>query len=298
MFDDDVRGGYPVEGQHAQRNGRTPEDWENSALPVDLGAVQADDALIDALGGPRPADGGPDAQLAQVLVAWRRDVDAEPVKRLVDAETALAMVARARRPVPRRRPLLVPFAGAAAALVIAFSGVGLGAKSAHPEDPLWAVTNVLYPDYARSVEAAVEAREQLQQARAALEQGRPDEAKAALQKVDQQLTAVDRDQDRAELKSDRDELQQRLDDRSGPGSPASPTNSDPAAPPPAAADTATPPQPAPSPTSEPPPPPANPPPVSPTSEPPAPSPPPRSDPTPGAAAPPAPAASPESSTTQ
>jgi len=295
VFDDDVRGDYPVERQHAQRNGRTPEDWEDSALPADLGAVQADDALIDALGKPRRAGSGPDAQLAQVLVAWRRDVDAEPVEQLVDVDTALAMVARARRPVPRRRSLLVPFAGAAAALVIAFSGLGLGAKAAKPEDPLWAVTNVLYPEYARSVEA----REQLEEASAALKQGRSDEAEAALRKMDQQLAEMDPDQeDRAELEASRDQLRQRLDDRSDP---ASPTNPEPAAPAPAAADTAPPPQPAPSPTTEPPPPADNPPPVTTTPPPPPPqppSPPPRADPPPGAAAPPAPAGSPESPTTQ
>lgn len=308
MSDDDVRGGYPTGGHHPERNGRTPEHWENSALPTDLGAVQADDALLDSLGGPRPVDHGSDAQLAQVLVAWRREVDSEPVEQLVDVDTALAMVARARRPVSRRSPMLVPFAAAAAALVIAFSGVSLGARAAEPGDRLWSVTNVLYPEHARSVEAAFEVRKQLQQARNALQEGRTDKANAELQKADQELPVVDHDDGRAELEADRNELKQELARRSGPDSPA--PASSPAAPPPAAADTATSTKPSPTTTATTPAPTPEPPAAdSPAPQPPPPSPQPGSDPgtgdagasgpaplsdpTPLVAAPPAPAAPPQ-----
>lgn len=69
---------------------------------VDLAAVQADDALIDAVSGEL-TDAGIDrlfdlanAAVDQALLAWRRDVrgddDGEP---LVDVDTALAVVARA-----------------------------------------------------------------------------------------------------------------------------------------------------------------------------------------------------------
>ena len=64
-------------------------------LPADLAAVQADDALLDALGDdPTPSD----ADVARALLAWRRDVDAAPIPCGVDVDTALAIVrARSRR---------------------------------------------------------------------------------------------------------------------------------------------------------------------------------------------------------
>jgi len=51
-------------------------------------AVQADDALLDA----PPEDS--DSRLVQALVAWRREVDAEPIGQLVDVDTALALMPR------------------------------------------------------------------------------------------------------------------------------------------------------------------------------------------------------------
>lgn len=47
-------------------------------VPVDLAAVQVDDALLDLLGsGARLISG--DDELARVLIAWRREVLDEPV---------------------------------------------------------------------------------------------------------------------------------------------------------------------------------------------------------------------------
>ena len=45
--------------------------------PVDLAAVQADDALLNALGRTDVVRDDTDAELARVLVAWRRDIDTE-----------------------------------------------------------------------------------------------------------------------------------------------------------------------------------------------------------------------------
>ena len=69
-------------------------------LPADLAAVQADDALLDALGtDPTPSD----ADVARALLAWRREVDATPIPTLVDVDTALAIVrARSRRSLAGR----------------------------------------------------------------------------------------------------------------------------------------------------------------------------------------------------
>jgi len=86
-----------------KRNGPLPEIPETPAKPAltdDLAAVQADDALLDELGiDPTSSD----ADVARVLLAWRRDVDAESIPTLVDVDTALALVrARSRRSLARR----------------------------------------------------------------------------------------------------------------------------------------------------------------------------------------------------
>lgn len=60
-----------------------------SETPVNLAEVQADDALLDMLGGGAAGRSDADAELARVLVAWRRDVDTEPIGELVDTDTAL-----------------------------------------------------------------------------------------------------------------------------------------------------------------------------------------------------------------
>jgi len=72
-------------------------DLEKPTLPADLAAVQTDDALLDALRSPDPSPKG-DAWLAQVLVAWRDEVDTGPAPQLVDVDTTLVIVgARPRR---------------------------------------------------------------------------------------------------------------------------------------------------------------------------------------------------------
>jgi len=56
--------------------------------PVDLAAVQADNALLGRLGRTVACRTPADAELARVLFAWRRDVDSEPFGELLDADTA------------------------------------------------------------------------------------------------------------------------------------------------------------------------------------------------------------------
>ena len=226
--DDEVRGGHPAWAPHPERNGLLPEDSEKStppALPADLAAVQADDALLDALHGPNPSPEGSDARLTQVLMAWRDEVDTEPVIQLVDTDTALAVVARARRPEPRRGGVLVPFAAAAAVLAIALSGVGVGARAAEPGDRLWSLTKVLYTDYAESKEAAVTAQAQLKQASDLLAQGRVGEALIMLERVQDELPAVDDEESRTELQKDAGKLRDELGDQGGTDDGAGATSS-------------------------------------------------------------------------
>jgi len=95
--------------------------------PFNLAAVQADDALLDelfALANQAEDATSPDIDfdgvLARALFAWHREVHSEPMTRLVDVDTALAVVAHARRPEPRRGSVLVPFAAAAVLVIIVF----------------------------------------------------------------------------------------------------------------------------------------------------------------------------------
>ncbi|MDQ3761540.1 MAG: anti-sigma-D factor RsdA [Actinomycetota bacterium] len=204
-----------------RRDGFPPAGYPNGdahRAPADLAAVQADDALLDLLGraGHTPSDA--DDELTRVLAAWRREVHAEPVGELVDTNTALAVIRAAQQPVRRRNPVFGSIAAAAAILVIAFSGVGLVAKSAQPGDRLWGVTQVLYSDYARSVEAAVAVRTELEEANTALKEGNPEQAKKKLERVQQQLPVIGEDQGRTDLTAKHRQLEQILAESPDAGS--------------------------------------------------------------------------------
>ncbi|TVT01496.1 hypothetical protein FNH07_29245 [Amycolatopsis bartoniae] len=188
-----------------------------AAFEADLSAVHADDALLDALGGsdPRVADGLGDQELNALLLAWRRDIDSEPLAELVDTDTAVttvktAALAQRHGQRARKRRILVPVAVAAAVLAIAFSGTGIAARDAQPGDALWGLTKVLYSDHARSVEAASAARTDLQQASIALSQGRIAEAQQALAEAAAKLSQVSAEDNLAQLMSEHQQLTQLL----------------------------------------------------------------------------------------
>lgn len=161
--------------------------------PHDLGLVQADDALLDAVAGYEVGDGGgdlADEELSALLLAWRRDVDSVPIGEIVDTKTAVYTVAAGRLSSRRRPRLLVPVAAAAAILVITFGGVSIAARDAQPGDTLWGLTRVLYADHARSIEAAAAVLTDLSRAENALGDGRMSEAKSLLDSAGQQLVVV------------------------------------------------------------------------------------------------------------
>jgi hypothetical protein len=96
-------------GSH--RSGARPPEQDPDHGPIELAAVRADDALINAIGraehDPDPdldrdldPDLEPDAEgarLAAALRAWRQDIDSEPLPELVDLEQAANAVAAGRR---------------------------------------------------------------------------------------------------------------------------------------------------------------------------------------------------------
>jgi Anti-sigma-D factor RsdA to sigma factor binding region len=189
-----------------------------AAFEADLSAVHADDALLDALGGsdPKSADDLGDQELNALLLAWRRDIDSEPLAELVDTDTAAttvkaAALAQRRGPRARKRRIFVPVAAAAAVLAIAFTGTSIAARDAQPGDTLWGLTKVLYADHARSVEAASAARTDLQQASIALSQGRIVEAQQALAEAAAKLTQVSVEDNLAQLMREHRELTAKLE---------------------------------------------------------------------------------------
>lgn len=183
----------------------------------DLTQLQADDALLDALGTPgsHAEDDLSGDELDAVLRSWRREVDSEPVPELVDAETAAMAIRSARRASTRHARKwkgVVPVTVAACVLGIAFAGTGIAARDAQPGDTLWGVTTVLYSDKARSIEAASEVRHEFDLARTALSQGQVDQARSALDEANVALDSVNVEEDRAQLEDQHRELVSQLDD--------------------------------------------------------------------------------------
>jgi hypothetical protein len=198
--------GEVVRGQHGRAPLASDDPLAESYSPGDLSAIQADDALLDALGGKDPGHALVQDDLNALLVAWRHDVDSQPIAELVDTDTAVATIAAAR-PMPRsKHRFLIPLASAAAVLAIAFTGVSLVARDAQPGDALWGLTRVLYSDHARSVEAAVAVRSDLDTARAALREGKVNEAKDALDKAQSVLPNVSVDDGKVDLSQKHEQL--------------------------------------------------------------------------------------------
>jgi hypothetical protein len=218
MHADDERGRGRPDDEHGGGDTRrfgvlpTPTEWSDGTEqdgPVDLSALHADDELLTALvefDNSMSAGPDQDPELKSLLLSWRLDVDAEPIGELVDTDTAMATIAVGARIHKRKPRYLVPLATAAAVLVVMFTGAGLAARNAVPGDPLWGISQVLYTDHARSVEAAANVRNDLHHASEALEQGHFTEARDALVRAQAALPAVDSADGKANLQA----MQQNL----------------------------------------------------------------------------------------
>lgn len=188
-----------------------------------LTMMHSDDALLNALGGSESDDVGADVderELSELLLAWRRDIDSEPMAELIDTDTALATIntaAAAQRPRRRTRGqrTLVPVAVAAAVLVIAFSGTGLAARSAEPGDALWGLTQVLYTEHAQSIQAAFSARGDLDTANYALAHGRFEKAADALDAAAQAIRNVEPGDHHQQLRAKHRKLTGQLPQQAG-----------------------------------------------------------------------------------
>ncbi|MHA6805751.1 anti-sigma-D factor RsdA [Salinifilum ghardaiensis] len=195
---------------------------------VDLTALRADDALLDALGGTNPEvpeRAGSAPNVEELLVSWRRDIDSAPVEELVDADQAAEALEQAKKPQRRgwfRRRHLVPVATAAAVLMIGCTGVGVAARDALPGDMLWGVAQVFYSDHTKAVQAATSAREDLRTAEDALDGGRTSTAESALRSAQEQMGAVDDEHGLSDLRAAHRSLSARVDEGVGEQDPTAP----------------------------------------------------------------------------
>jgi hypothetical protein len=213
-------------GEHGRMFGvlSTDEDYDG---PVDLSALRADDELLTALcsfdNSMSAADQDP--ELKSLLLSWRLDVDAEPIVELVDTDTAMAAIEVGSRIRKRKPRYLVPLASAAAVLVIVFAGMGLAARNAQPGDTLWALSQMLYTDHARSVEAAASIRDDLHHATELMEQGHFEEARTVLAQAQQALPSVDTEDGKVTLQQQQQTLLDQLDHSTGISTPPATTGS-------------------------------------------------------------------------
>jgi hypothetical protein len=166
--------------------------------PVDLAAVRADDALLDAIAGGTGGFGQlgygrlgqDDDQLAAVLAAWRADIEADPMPELVTLDEAVEAVDAghdARDRLHSRGRRRMPFAVAAAAVVVAFAGLTVAVHGAMPGDALWSISQVAFPSRAQTVQQTETAKGTIVEANNAIRRGDIPAAKQLLQQAGVQI---------------------------------------------------------------------------------------------------------------
>ncbi|WP_132993978.1 anti-sigma-D factor RsdA [Gordonia zhaorongruii] len=152
------------------RNMRDPFDPQSD--PIDVGAVNRDDAFIEDLAAGRAAEvtGVDDYEVASLITAWRSDalsapIPAEPT--LAQVDDAMA-VRNARGSLSRRLRIV---SGAAAILAVFGAGLMVMSEGAEPGDALWSVKQVVFADEAQQTQARVNVEGNLKAAEEAFAAG-------------------------------------------------------------------------------------------------------------------------------
>lgn len=210
----DRRGGKGFGDESDERFQSVPssasEAIDEDSIPVNLGAVRADDEFIDALVSQRgvPAQSPVDHELAALLSNWRAEVTAAPMPANPTLEEVEAGIATQRRTATRRRSLTVAryTAGAAAACAIVFGGLSVVAHDASPGDPLWGVKEVMFGADASATLAVGDVENDLDQAVDLLSTGDRSAAQTLLNRAESQLADVTDTDRRAELQEKIDQL--------------------------------------------------------------------------------------------
>ncbi len=200
--------------------------------PVDLAAVRADDALIDALAGGTGGHGGDygfgagdDDRLAAILAAWRADIEADPMPELVTLDEASEAVAAGHESHDRLRSRArrrMPFAIAAAAAVVACAGLTVAVHGAMPGDTLWGVSKVFFSERAATVQRVEDVRGHIIAANDALVRGDTNAARAQLQQANVVIPQV-APEEQAPLVAERDRVQSSIAADPEPAAPTDPS---------------------------------------------------------------------------
>ncbi|PYE14613.1 anti-sigma-D factor RsdA-like protein [Williamsia limnetica] len=187
---------------------------DEDSIPVNLGAVRADDEFIDALLTKPvvPAQTPVDYELAALLSNWRSDIMAEPMPAGPTLEEVEAGIEAQRRVASRRRSLrLVKFtAGAAAGFAILFGGVSVVAHNAAPGDPLWGVKEVMFGADASATLAVADVQANIDRAAQSLAAGDKPAASTFLDRAQSQLGDVRSEDERKALQAKIDEVRGKL----------------------------------------------------------------------------------------
>jgi hypothetical protein len=183
--------------------------------PADVFAVTRDDELLDWLGAvdldaepaPPPAQDPADAELIEMLLAWRRSVTTN-ASELAPQPAPEAADTTGRRHAGRLRR--VPAMSAVFAVLMVCVGLGVAVQDASPGDPLWGVSKALNSGRAASIEGTAQTRRYLDVAHTELLLGHQAAAAAALAAAQQQIAQMRSDDDKRELQARQRELANQL----------------------------------------------------------------------------------------
>jgi hypothetical protein len=210
--------------------------------PVDLAAVRADDALLDALAGgagraefgpgygfgsPHADDEADDERIAAILAAWRADIEADPMPELVSLDEAMEAVTaghEARDRVRGRARRRMPFAVAAAAAVVAVAGLTVAVHGSQPGDALFGVSKVFFSEHAAEVQRVDDVRQTIDRANQAIQRGDRETARRELASANLALPELPAT-DREPLQTRHDEIQSSLAPEPPASSSSSPSKS-------------------------------------------------------------------------
>ena len=188
---------------------------EEFGEPVDVFAVTRDDELLDWLGAvdldaepaPPPAQDPADAELIEMLLAWRRSVTTD-ASEPAPPRPPRGADAPGRRHAGRLRR--VPVVSAVLAVLMVCVGLGVAVQDAMPGDPLWGVSKALNSGRAASIETTAQTRRYLDVAHTELVLGHHAAAAAALAAAQQEIAQMRSDDDKRELQARQRELTNQL----------------------------------------------------------------------------------------
>jgi hypothetical protein len=183
--------------------------------PVDVFAVTRDDELLDWLGAvdldadpaPPPGQDPADAELVEMLLAWRRSVTTN-ASELAPPQPPKGADAPGRPHAGRLRR--VPVVSAVLAVLMVCVGLGVAVQDAMPGDPLWGVSEALNSERAASIETAAQTRRYLDVAHTELVLGHRAAAAAALAAAQREIAQMRSDDEKRELQARQRELTNQL----------------------------------------------------------------------------------------